>query len=96
MAKNIKTFENFNANDPYGEERWDEDNPDPRLKFKVGDKVYCTTDDNIYWVTRAYVQQAYRCPGYVGDLHDEKLYDLDNRRGRSGEGIFETELISEM
>jgi len=82
-----KTFENFNENDPYGEENLEDDKPDPRLKFKVGDKVYCTTDDNIYWVTRAYVQQ--------GPRHVEKLYDLDNRSGRSGEGIFETELIYE-
>ena len=74
----LKKFEEFN-NDPYGEEDW-EDKPDPRLKFKVGDKVYCNTDDNIYWISRAYVSQ-----------HDEKLYDINNGRGKIGEGFFESE-----
>lgn len=68
------------VDDPYGEENW-EDKPDPRLKFKVGDRVYCTTNDNIYTIIRAYVSE-----------YDERLYDVDDGEGEIGIGIFEDEL----
>lgn len=86
MKRNIKTFEEYSVQDPYGEEIENDvlkEEPS-ELKFKVGDDVYYedfSDASGVYTVKKAYISE-----------HGEHLYDIEED-GNIGEDISETELI---
>lgn len=61
----MKTFEQFNEMDPFGEEDWEEESP-----FQVGDRVICTAVNTLPEIQ--FVFPDFIFPWNVSELHNKK------------------------